>query len=86
MIGNVIFYLDYSLIPPFSDWILGNEQCKNSGNYDDERCSNWKQAGYCTDEKQQQFMWDHCRKTCSLCVPGMKSNLILTNILEIGNQ
>merc|ERR1739844_443285 len=48
-----------------------SDQCKNSGNYDDERCSNWKQAGYCTDEKQQQFMWDHCRKTCSLCVPGL---------------
>jgi len=46
-------------------------QCKNSGNYDDERCSNWKKVGYCTDEKQQQFMWDHCRKTCSLCVPGL---------------
>ena len=50
-------------------------QCKDKGYYSSKECSDWKEAGHCNNENQK-FMWDHCRKTCSFCVPGMKPNMI----------
>jgi len=44
-------------------------QCKNDGLYSDDKCNNW--LSNCWKNDKQQFMWDHCRKSCNYCVSGL---------------
>merc|ERR1711997_1153351 len=39
--------------------------CENSGSYSDAKCEGWKYR--CDSDQSQQFLIDHCSKTCGFC-------------------
>ena len=42
-------------------------QCMNSDQYSQEECVGWKNGGLCKSDEWEQFMLDHCKKTCGKC-------------------
>ena len=44
--------------------------CRNSGQYSDDKCSDWKNSGNC--KIQEVFMIAHCSMTCGFCIPCTK--------------
>ena len=60
-------------------------ECKNSGEYSDETCVGWKNAGFCT-QTYVEFMSDHCMETCGCWNADLPSENIIKQPLQAQNE